>query len=281
MSRPKIIDCIIYNGEPIVQLRLQLLNDLVDAFVFVEAAYTHSGQRKPELFLHTHAAELEQCPKLQPVIIDSFPEPTPEWLQEHAQTGYMRAGGLNNWYRETYQRDYAAGYIREKFAGEQYIVMVCDADEIPSQETVKQLPSIYDHLTESPVHLQMQMFYYSFQWAKVHPWHSAFVLNDRTLGTIALSTVRTGAPTAVVQNSGWHCSFFSNIAGLLRKLESYAEQQFNTDEVKSRQHLQHCLATGCDLFGRSGEDLVLYDTSQLPVALQEFQKLMVFLQTYS
>ena len=43
----KIFDCITYFDEPMLfEIRLNILDKLVDEFIVAEALYTHSGKRK-------------------------------------------------------------------------------------------------------------------------------------------------------------------------------------------------------------------------------------------
>ena len=51
----KIIDLFIYNGEPVVELRLPYLGPYVDEVVVVEARTTFSGRAKPQLFVERDA----------------------------------------------------------------------------------------------------------------------------------------------------------------------------------------------------------------------------------
>ena len=45
-----IIDYVLYNGEPIMQFRLEYLNQYVDRFIIVESIYTHSGNKKDDFY---------------------------------------------------------------------------------------------------------------------------------------------------------------------------------------------------------------------------------------
>ena len=191
----KVIDLFIYNGEPIVELRLQYLSAHVDEVVVVESRTTFSGRAKPQLFVERDARlfrPYKACPLnhlLQPqhplrcyvgsrhhnlchgavagatarleltccvlaksvlqsawdnmaaqgkvtfLVIDSYPEPDQAWVD--AQDGKSWVVDTTIWFRETYQRNYAAGYIRRKYAGQRYVVLACDADEIPSRTVVQ------------------------------------------------------------------------------------------------------------------------------------------------
>ena len=48
----KIYDCFIFNNEvELLELRLNILNDVVDKFVIVEGNFTFSGTKKESNFL--------------------------------------------------------------------------------------------------------------------------------------------------------------------------------------------------------------------------------------
>ena len=51
----KVIDLFIYNGEPVVELRLPYLGPYVDEIVVVEGRTTFSGRAKPQLFVERDA----------------------------------------------------------------------------------------------------------------------------------------------------------------------------------------------------------------------------------
>jgi hypothetical protein len=44
------LDIILFNGEPIIKLRIPYLYDTVDYFVIIESKETHSGIIKEELY---------------------------------------------------------------------------------------------------------------------------------------------------------------------------------------------------------------------------------------
>jgi beta-1,4-mannosyl-glycoprotein beta-1,4-N-acetylglucosaminyltransferase len=278
----KIIDAILYNGEPILELRLLLLYDVVDEFVIVEARETHSGVVKDELFIEKHATAFDAYRlKMTIIIIDRFPQITQEWEHDHSDVGFMNAGGLQHWYRENYQRDASAEYIVNKFSSHRYIVLVCDADELPKPSTVIALKKMYDAL-DTPVFLAMQMHYYNFNWAMREPWLYAYAINDRGISAQYLSEPRISLRDRHIADSGWHGTYFFNTAGLIRKLQSFAHQEFNTDSIKQEAHIKQCIANGIDVLGRiEGHDLIAYNVSELPRELQQFNSKLLFLQEYA
>jgi beta-1,4-mannosyl-glycoprotein beta-1,4-N-acetylglucosaminyltransferase len=255
---------------------------VVDEFVIVEARATHSGATKDELFIEKHAELLEQYKsKMTIIIIDQFPDITQDWRQAHSEVEFMNAGGLQHWYRENHQRDAAAKYIVNNFSQHRYIVLVCDADELPKPNTAVALKKMYDDL-DTPVFLAMQMYYYSFNWTIPEPWLYAYAINDRGITAQHLSKPRISNRDKHIADSGWHCSYFFHTAGLIRKLQSFAHQEFNVDSMKQEAHIRGCIANGKDLLGRGeGHDLVAYDVSTLPAELQQFNSKLIFLQQYA
>jgi beta-1,4-mannosyl-glycoprotein beta-1,4-N-acetylglucosaminyltransferase len=86
MSKPLIIDYIIYNGEPIVEYRLQYLNDYVDYFVLVESFYTHSGKKKSELYFNKNKDIFKKYEnKLIVKILETIPNKNDEIYQDIIQ----------------------------------------------------------------------------------------------------------------------------------------------------------------------------------------------------
>lgn len=283
MNRVLLFDTFSYNGEPVVELRLQHLAEHVDMFIIVEARHTHSGALKDELFIHKYASTFEPYKnKIQFIVIDEFPPMPADWVSQHGDASYMREESYESWYRERYQRDIARDYLLANFAQTEYMVMCTDADEIVDANIVKNLRSQY-FAFRNPVYLEMKFYYYHFEWQKKFPWYMAYIVNDLGLQRASLSHFRTNErKVQVMQNAGWHCSYFLDVANLQRKLESFAHRECDTSMHKTKKHLMKCLTEGKDISGRAeAEDCVKADVSTLPPAFQEFQKKLLFLQRYS
>lgn len=276
-----IIDTFMYNGEPIVELRLKYLYPYVAQFVIVEARVTITGRAKPELFIEKYAKVFRPyMDKIKFIVIDAFPEMPSDWPVTN-RLPYMNAGTEPNWFRERYQRDFAQKYISNTF--DEYIVMVCDVDEIPSVDVVKVLPSRYFGL-EYPTRFEMKFFYYNFGWVKRGLWYHPFCINDKGASRECASfdAMRTGPSTIYIPNAGWHASFFTGKAEMVSKIENTAHSEIDRSDIKSITHIRECIETGRDILGRSGnEALEPFDISFLPKAFQDFNARIVFLQTYA
>jgi beta-1,4-mannosyl-glycoprotein beta-1,4-N-acetylglucosaminyltransferase len=264
-----IIDVFPYNGEPIAELRLEYLaTSSVTEFVIIESRFTHSGLPKPELYIEKYRDSVFRpyLNKIHFITIDEFPP-------EHNN---------DSWSRERYQRDVAMDYITSKY--DEYILMVCDVDEIPAKKVVNELSSRYFSF-QYPTHFEMQFFYYNFKWIKKFSWFHAFCINDigvRRSQNTTLSDMRTGPSMLYIPTAGWHASYFMNKSILANKLISFAHTECNTTAVNNTHNIETCIAEGRDIIGRGeAEDLLPYDVSLLPKQFKDFNDRLVFLQRYS
>lgn len=260
---PRAYDTFSFNGEWIVQLRLKYLFEHVDAFIIVESRYTHSGEKKEELFKEKYASWFVPYEsKIHWIVIDAFPEMTDEWYQQYKVHDWMK-NNHESWFREAYQRDIAGKFITANLNDTPYYVHVSDADEIPhiamfQSPDIRQ--KIYNHSMEqqNPIYLEMEFFYYNFHWKKKQPWYRAYIIADPFINekqTLTYWRIHH-PPKFTMPSSGWHLSYFMTIPDLQRKLISFAHRECDQDKWRSEENIRNCIATGMDLFSRgSMEDL--------------------------
>lgn len=271
----RIIDSFLYNGEPIVAFRLQLLNTVVDEFVITECRFTHSGKEKPFLWCEKNAEVFEPYKeKIRFIIIDEVPAMPEDWMKR-SYSGFMKNAA--DWWRENYQRD----VISEKLSqteNEPFILICTDADEIPNPRIFRDRLHLYQQMTDV-VYLQMIFFYYNFRWCKRDPWYHGYLVTDKTYKKDTLSNLRCYHPKRmVIQDGGWHCGYFLSIEDLQRKIDSFAHQEWNQGKYKDPNHLRFCLENGKDLYLRDGEDMNQYDGSGLPDGWEVVQEQMLEIQ---
>ena len=99
--KPKIVDCFtFYNELDMLTYRLNILNDVVDYFVLVEATHTHVGKEKP-LFYQDNKHLFEKFNhKIIHIIVDDFPHKYPnidiskdeQWINERFQRNCISRG---------------------------------------------------------------------------------------------------------------------------------------------------------------------------------------------
>lgn len=272
----KIIDVVTFNGDPIVELRLKYLYDVVDEFVIVEARRTFSGLEKH--FLYRDKMDNVFAPyadKIRWMIVDEFPSRPDTWPIQ----SYMTPGSYDAWWCEEWQRNLPMTYLKEQASCGKLVAFICDVDEIPSKDAIQMAldrPEVFN----DPVYLKMDFYYYNFQWKKPYPWYHAFAISGEAFTQdINLTFTRVGrVKDRYIFSGGWHCSYFLSVADLRRKLESFPHRELDTPAINNEAHLRRCLDSGIDIGDRGGvENLVRCDALQECIGLQaeDFHKLLV------
>jgi hypothetical protein len=233
-----IYDVFSYDGEPILKTRLKLLSNVVDTFVIVEARVTHAGHPKELTFDPEQYAEW--MPKIIYVVIDQFPPKPP---------GEVVIDGTESWWREKYQRDYAARYVKPGGG----MVICGDVDEIPDPAMLALLTSV-----EHPIHLGMAFLVHQPWWKKREPWVRAFVCSTEYASQKSLTETRLalerGKQIHVMPDAGWHCSSFFDVDTQIRKVQHFAHREFSKEIDPDV--IQRRFETGKDPYGRKN---TMYD----------------------
>ena len=275
----KVVDLIQFNGDILAYLRFKYLESVVDYFVVVEGAYTFTGIRKEKLFMDLHAdwfTELERKNKLLKVVYYENPLNN----SFHHNNANHVLDSTSTLHHESFQKDYAAEKILQHFGNTSFVLIVCDADEIPKREFVSHLSDNYEDMN-SGAFLDMVYFYYNFRWVKNTRWQRAMVLNDRLLrksrnDKITLHELRMIGEFTVIKNAGWHCSYCTSTEKIMHKyLHSSSAHPHSNDSNNNNnsssinssnisspsQWINNCIDNGIDLFLRkeSHEQLSPYD----------------------
>ncbi|MHA2182652.1 MAG: hypothetical protein ACXAAH_14625 [Promethearchaeota archaeon] len=186
-----IVDCFTFWKEfDILEIRLNELNDIVDYFVLVEAAYTQAMQPKPFYFDENK----ERFAKFADKII-------------HVKVEEGLDISQNPWAYENYQRRCVAKGLNELDIKADDYIMISDVDEIPNPRSLERiLPTI------SPL-VCLGMTY--------HVYYLDLVVKNKILtGTVAC---KAGAidcdmhtliklrdrlpPELITSNDGWHMGY--------------------------------------------------------------------------
>jgi len=252
---------------------------VVDRFVIVESWETFSGRvKKEKLWKDVHADIFAPyADKIEWMILDTL-GPVQEGVPLSSE---------EVWKREHAQRNAPTDWLRSQEGP--WIALICDVDEIVSPAAIsnaKSMPKSFD----MPCSLEMDFFYYNFNWVKGDKWYAVYIISDTGVATlvekydasgkilVTLSTLRDHFITTrghfkrgAIQSAGWHASFFASTEEIQRKLRSYSHQEWNTAEYTSAEHITKCITSGADLFTRGGaEDLIAFDVTGLPQSFQKF-----------
>lgn len=221
-----IYDCFTFFNElDLLEIRLNVLKDVVDKFVLVEAGETHTGKPKAFVYDENKARFAAFADRIIYVRIASFPL------------------GFNSWERECYQRN---EILRGLVAAEDDdVVMISDLDEIPRPELVAEYakkPGVWS--------FNMRSFGFYLNWEDVRcrnmcgtkmlsyrdlttgfdgeeTFYNEFLPQSVNEGTTVSKIRRRTFPLSRgverrLRDSGWHFTCLGGAAALQAKMKAVA-----------------------------------------------------------
>jgi beta-1,4-mannosyl-glycoprotein beta-1,4-N-acetylglucosaminyltransferase len=199
----KIVDISLINDElHILDLRVKILEDIVDKFYVVQATKTFSGLKKKCL-----SSEDYSHPKVEFVTID-FPD------------------GLDTWSKEYYQRNYKVDL--SSYSPDD-LVLLSDLDEVPNPEVLKQLSENFDINTIYGFSQIMHQYFLNNQNTS-ELWAGTRALSvEKYSSELTPQQVRMSAASILLKDGGWHWSFLGDEESLRNKIISYSHQEHNNN----------------------------------------------------
>jgi beta-1,4-mannosyl-glycoprotein beta-1,4-N-acetylglucosaminyltransferase len=229
-------DCFYVNDElDLVELRMQMLESVVDRFVVVEAGLTFSGAPKPLNFKANQARFARWSDRIQHVEAELPTESDDAWTREYAQRAQLR---------EALQRS----------ADPSTVLVVGDVDEMPDPAVLRRLKH---EGVSSSIRLGMRHANYYANWVMKTEWDLgpmvftpqlmdepsvAHLLGDRSFNDRSREAPR-------LSNAGWHLSFLGGPDVMRRKIRAYSHQDFAIDANLRLGHLERCMRWGSTFTG--------------------------------
>ncbi|KAJ6408080.1 hypothetical protein OIU84_011394 [Salix udensis] len=237
-SEPRrVFDAIIFSNElDILEIRWRELHPYITKFIILESNSTFTGIPKPlffdsNRFRFAFAEEKIVHGVFSGQIATCGTCESPfglEFEQRRAMTGLLRRSGISN--------------------GD--LIIMSDADEIPSPHTVKLLQWC-DEIPQV-IHLELKHYMYSFEFpVDYSSWRA----------TVQIFSPQTGyrhsrQTDLILSDSGWHCSFcFRRLQEFVFKMTAYS----HADRVRRKDFLnysriQKLICRGDDLFDMLPEE---------------------------
>lgn len=243
----KVYDCFPFWREFIaLEIRLEELYEIVDFFVVIESAYTHTGEPK-EFHLKNNLHRFSKYSDKIILVSDS------EFKRKH-----------NPIQRGNFQRGLIDKYLKRLNLEPSDIVIISDSDEIPKREviqSIKNSPSnsiievstyssflnLYFHEWPRVRILQFRDYRGAqkefretfinyaidqrrFKWypfLRINQWFSASRL-DRVLGVwVGFKPKKL----QVIKNGGWHFTKIYDVKTLMEKIRYSGHTEFNTPDL--------------------------------------------------
>ena len=225
------IDYFRFDGEEIAFTRLEHLFPLVDKFYICEHRFVSKDVKKKALYIDLMKKRFEPyLSKIKFILLE--------------------------------EQDQEASKILAENSDAQFIVTVCEVDEIPDVAIMKSVKEgLYNKCAEGCIYLEMPVYYYNLNWrSEKQTSATAFVVNDILLKEHKeFQKFRDQrGPVFGVFECGWHFSYFMSVKEILRKLSwMKLDAEF----------ISNCIIYGKDLCKRDYVTIV-----QNPVAAGKFPK---------
>ena len=236
---------IFFNEKELTELRIRYLEEIVDAFVIVEANITHQGKRKDWNFpniLKKNLKEFSNKIQYHQINID------PDKIKNNESFIIGNIKGDEAWRNENFQRNYIKEACK-KFSNDD-ILIISDVDEIPSKEKLKFIKSC-DFKKIAPIAFEQYLFHLNCNFLKLESWLGSIVTTVQLCNEYSPNQHRRDRnKLSHFNNAGWSFSSFGEPQKVKEKLESIAHKEFNNDKFKNIEHIKNCQKTGADLFFR-------------------------------
>ena len=250
-----------YNELDLLELRMNILGDIVDYFVINEATITFTGKKKPLYF----AENKERFKKWEDKIIHHVLDDNNETLEKYWEgVPYHRSMMEDDIYklplhyqRACFHKD-SAIYALLDHAQDNDIILTSDADEIANPEAIKAISEWFDpsnhYVLKGPV------YYYYLNLLCEREWMGTRVSTMKMLKTMSVDKLRQSHQDAwKVEDGSWHWSFFGDADTVRAKMDAYEHQENNLPEF--RNSMEERIEKGVDPFGRD----YLYTPQVVPI----------------
>jgi len=254
----QIIDCFIfYNELDMLNYRLNVLNNVVDKFVLVEATHSHVGKPKP-LFFQDNKSKFEKfSDKIIHIVVNDFP----------FTENLINIINNEQWKNEHHQRNSISRGLDKIHLNNQDLIIIADLDEIPDPKTLEKLK--YSQKKINAYRFEQDFYYYNLNSKRQEYWYHSKILSFEYMKEKQLSCqdIRfISCPN--LPNGGWHLSYFGNPDFIKNKLENFTHQEYNNNEIINIQHIENQINNCNDLFNRPGQNKMyridIEDNNYLP-----------------
>ncbi|KAG6533579.1 hypothetical protein ZIOFF_007454 [Zingiber officinale] len=235
-SPRRVFDAILFSNElDLLEIRYRELAPLVDKFVIMEANVTFTGNAKPLFFAdNLNRFEFARSKIVHGTFL-SQADPIP---------------GTDPFRLEAKQRVALNSLLRTSGIGPGDVVIMADADEIPSPETVELLR--WCDGVPPVMHLELRHYTYSFEFpVDYSSWRATAQLFHQ--GTRYRHSRQTDVMLA---DAGWHCSFcFREIEEFVFKMTAYSHaDRVRRPSFLDPSRIQRIICKGDDLFDMLPEE---------------------------
>lgn len=235
----KVFDSFIFFNElELLEMRLNILNDVVDYFVLTESPFTVSGNKKPLYYQENKDRFSKWNNKIIHYVTEEIPNNFDHMLEKgkyHVAYKDLDPYGTPmiqlpiRFQRALFNRNNSAFGIEKAGASDDDLIITSDADEIINPYVLENL----DWFDPDNHYLSLcRSFYYKLNYLGEENWMGSRICSWKHLKETTIDEHRQDHKNAYkIENAGWHWSCFGTADNFRLKMQSYEHSECNTPEV--------------------------------------------------
>jgi len=246
---------IFFNELDLLEMRLNILNNVVDYFVLTESPFTVSGNEKPLYYQENK----DRFGKFNDKIIHHVTEEIPNDFSHMLEKTKFHVAYKDpdpygtpmidipiRFQRALYNRNNSAFGIEKAGATDDDLIITSDADEIINPLILEDL----DWFDSDNHYVCLQRgFYFKLNYLYDDEWMGSRLCTWKHLKETTIDQHRQDHKNAYrIENGGWHWSFFGDAENFKLKLASYEHTENNIDSVIG--NAEEKIAQGIDPLNR-------------------------------
>ena len=140
------------------------------------------------------------------------------------------------------------------------IILISDVDEIPNPELLKNIKQRKKIIQRNIFYALVQDYYcYNLMSKNCTPWDSSKIftydfyyerIKDYPTDSYVLTNMRFCYYCYVIENGGWHLSYFGNQDFIQNKLKQFSHQEFNDEERRNNNYITSCITNHINIINK-------------------------------
>ena len=235
----RVFDSIIFFNElELLEMRLNILNDVVDHFVLTESPFTVSGNEKPLYYQENKDRFAKFNDKITHHITEEIPNDFSHMLEKSKfHVAYKEPDPYGTpmidipirFQRALYNRNNSAFAIEKAGAKDDDLIITSDADEIINPYVLEDLDwfdSNNHYVATGPG------YYFKLNFLYQDDWMGPRLCTWKHLKNTTVDQHRQDHQRAYrIEDAAWHFSFLGDAENFKLKLASYEHTENNTEAV--------------------------------------------------
>lgn len=229
----KIYDCFVFNDElDLLDIRLNILNNVVDYFILIEGERTWQNNKKIPFFENNKHRFAKFIDKIYYVVI-----PEAEFVP-------------HTWTNERMSFDKILDVLKTTSIKNNDIVLVSSCDEIPNPNQF----NILKDTTLFPTHFQQKLYYYYINtifnhWGTIYCGGTSAITFEQLLqkGSVYDTITERSTNNSFIKNGGWHFSYLGGADQIYTKVRSFSHEEYKN---MTKEEITQQVALLKDLYNR-------------------------------